>query len=152
MLEFFSKLLSTEGFMPHGHCYLWAPGPFWLTVLADGMIALAYFSIPFLLISFVRRRPEVLHRELFGWFAAFILLCGISHVFSIIGMWKPFYRLEGITLLATGLVSVVTTIKLGLLIPTLVKIPTPEVISTEKSGHGILLTRGSKNETTKVFE
>jgi hypothetical protein len=42
--------------MPHGHCYLWDPGLVRLHVISDFLIAVAYFTIPFTLINFVRRR------------------------------------------------------------------------------------------------
>jgi hypothetical protein len=45
MPEFLRDLLSSDGFMPHGHCYLWRPGVLWLHLLSDALIALAYTSI-----------------------------------------------------------------------------------------------------------
>ena len=125
MLDFFSKLFDTQGFMPHGHCYLWEPGPFWLTVISDTMIVIAYFSIPILLLKFSRRRPDLKLQHIFALFAAFILLCGCSHLLAIVSMWKPFYRLEGIVLFLTGIVSILTAVKVAQLFPTLISIPTP---------------------------
>ena len=29
MREFFRRLFSSDGFMPHGHCYLWSPEIVW---------------------------------------------------------------------------------------------------------------------------
>ena len=48
------RMLSSETFMPHGHCYLWNPALVWLHAVADGLIALAYASIPFVIVYFVR--------------------------------------------------------------------------------------------------
>ncbi len=50
MHEFFTHLLSTQGFDPHGHCYLWKAEILWLHVTSDAVIALAYYSIPIALI------------------------------------------------------------------------------------------------------
>jgi len=50
--------LLEEGFMPHGHCYFWRPDILWLHVISDGIIALAYFSIPVTLLYFLRRRTS----------------------------------------------------------------------------------------------
>ena len=36
-------------FMPHGHCYMWRPDLLWTNVIADGLIALSYVTIPFTL-------------------------------------------------------------------------------------------------------
>jgi hypothetical protein len=58
-MEFFRKLLSSGDFMPHGYCYLWRPGLVWLHLMSDALIALAYFSIPFTLIYFIRKRKDV---------------------------------------------------------------------------------------------
>jgi len=43
---FIDHLFSADGFMPHGHCYLWRPGVLWLHIVSDALITLAYFSIP----------------------------------------------------------------------------------------------------------
>jgi hypothetical protein len=32
--------------MPHGHCYLWTKSLVLIHVISDGLIALAYFTIP----------------------------------------------------------------------------------------------------------
>jgi hypothetical protein len=58
-MEFFRNLLSSNGFMPHGYCYMWKPGLVWLHVVSDSLIALAYFSIPFTLIYFIRKRRDL---------------------------------------------------------------------------------------------
>ena len=33
-----SSMFSTEGFMPHGHCYLWTPSLVWTMVATDTLI------------------------------------------------------------------------------------------------------------------
>ena len=53
MLEFFRRLLAPD-FLPHGTCYLWNPAVLWLNVISDGLIALAYYTIPVLLFVFAR--------------------------------------------------------------------------------------------------
>lgn len=50
-MDFIGRLFSTDGFMPHGMCYMWDPAVIWLHVLSDGFIALAYYSIPLTLVS-----------------------------------------------------------------------------------------------------
>ena len=52
MPDFLQQLFSSDGFMPHGHCYLWNPGLVWLHVVSDALISLAYTSIPFTLVYF----------------------------------------------------------------------------------------------------
>ena len=116
--------------MPHGHCYLWRPDVVWLHVTADALIAAAYFVIPALLIHLVRRRGDLSFNWMFWMFSAFILLCGTTHLFSIVTLWSPIYRLEGLLKLATGVVSVATAIALIPLIPKLVSIPSSSQLAT----------------------
>jgi hypothetical protein len=66
--------------MPHGFCYQWKPALIWLHVVSDGLIALAYFSIPIALIHFVRKRRDVPFGWMFVCFGVFIAACGSTHV------------------------------------------------------------------------
>ena len=46
---------DVNNFMPHGMCYLWRPELVGMHVIADLAIALAYFSIPIVIVLFLRR-------------------------------------------------------------------------------------------------
>jgi hypothetical protein len=76
MPEFLTNLLSAKQFIPHGHCYLWKPGLVWLHIASDLLIALAYYSIPIMLIYFVRQRRDVPFDWIFLLFSSFIVACG----------------------------------------------------------------------------
>lgn len=119
-----SGFFTSTSFMPHGHCYLWRPDILWMHVLSDAMIAMAYFSIPLSLISLVRRRTDVRFSWIFALFAAFILLCGITHITEIWTTWNPAYGLQGLLKLLTGLVSIGTAVLLWSLIPKALSFPT----------------------------
>ena len=70
-MDFLTSLVARNGYLPYGYCFVWSPGLFWTMVIADATIALAYFSIPIALVSFVRRRRDLS----FSWlllFGAFI--------------------------------------------------------------------------------
>lgn len=123
--DFLPKLLSTDGFMPHGHCYQWEPIPFWISVWSDVLIAVSYFAIAILLFVIIRRRRDVKFRGMFLLFSAFILLCGATHLVAMIGMWHPFYRFDALLKLATGLVSGLTAVLLAMKLGAVQKIPTP---------------------------
>ncbi len=113
-------------YMPHGMCLLWEP---WLVMLwagSDLMIFTAYMAIPLALLMVLRRRPDLNHRALVSLFAAFILLCGVTHFMGIVTLWYPIYPITGAVKLATGLVSLATAAMLFRLIPVFVRIPTPE--------------------------
>src|SRR5215217_36451 len=95
MLDRILEFISSRSFMPHGHCYLWRADILWLNVGSDIVIALAYFSIPFSLLYFIRRKNLP-----FSWivsmFAAFILACGLTHVMEVWTTWQPNYGLQGL--------------------------------------------------------
>ena len=59
MPDYLDRVFSSTGFMPHGMCFQWRPDILTLHVIADSLIALAYFSIPFTLLYFVRRRKDL---------------------------------------------------------------------------------------------
>ena len=63
---------DTEGFMPHGYCLMWKPSVFWLSLISDAVIALAYYSIPFVLLYFASHRRDLVFRWVFYMFGIFI--------------------------------------------------------------------------------
>ncbi|HEY4974124.1 MAG TPA: HAMP domain-containing sensor histidine kinase, partial [Steroidobacteraceae bacterium] len=118
MQEIIGWLLSSSGFMPHGHCYLWQPGTLWLNVGSDGLIAGAYYAIPVGLYYLVReRRAEIPYPGILLMFAAFIFLCGSTHVMEIWTVWHPDYRQAGVLKALTGVVSVATMLALFRIMP-----------------------------------
>ncbi len=125
MLNFFSSLFGTD-FMPHGMCYLWRPAMLRLHAISDAMIAAAYFIIPVLLVRLVRKRKYLNFGWMFWMFAAFILLCGTTHVLNIVTIWEPVYRFDGLVKLATGIVSLVTAVALFRMVPLILSLPLPQ--------------------------
>ncbi|MFD2998738.1 ATP-binding protein [Pontibacter toksunensis] len=121
-MEFFQKLFQSD-FMPHGHCYFWKPEILWLTVGGDALTAAAYYSIPLMLLYFAKTRQDLAHKHVFFLFAAFILLCGTTHVLDIWTAWVPTYRLAGVVKMVTGLVSIATAVVLYKSIPAMLAIP-----------------------------
>ena len=123
------RLLDSSTLSPHGICLLWEPELIWLHVVSDAIIAASYFSIPFALSFVVWKRPDFQ----FGWiawsFAAFILACGLTHIFSIYTLWVPIYGIEGIVKAITALASVVTAAILWPLIPKIIAIPSSAQLS-----------------------
>jgi signal transduction histidine kinase/CheY-like chemotaxis protein len=134
MMDFFGWLFSSENFMPHGHCYLWQPATLWLNVGSDAMIATSYFAIPAAIYYFVRRRQtEIAYFWVLLMFAAFILLCGATHVMEIVTVWHPQYRVEGAIKLLTGLVSFATVVTLVWIMPHAMLLKTPRQLQAEVS-------------------
>jgi signal transduction histidine kinase/CheY-like chemotaxis protein len=154
------RLLDSSMFSPHGICLLWEPELIWLHVVSDAVIAVSYFSIPFALAIIVSKRRDFQ----FGWvgwsFAAFIMACGLTHVFSIYTLWVPVYGIEGIVKAITAMASVITALVLWPLIPKIIAIPSSaqlrqayvalEEEGKQRRGAETLLQRFRETEATEM--
>jgi len=125
-MKFIERLFSTNGFMPHGCCYSWNPDVISLHVISDGLIALAYYSIPMTLVYFVCKRKDLAFNWMFICFAIFIVSCGTTHLMEIFNIWHPTYWLSGIIKAITAFASIVTAILLIRLVPLALSLPSPE--------------------------
>lgn len=125
MTEFLRAFLSSAGFIPHGHCYLWKPGLVWLNIVSDASIALAYYSIPVLLIYFVSKRRDLPFNWVFLLFGGFIVLCGTGHLLDIWTLWYPTYWVSSFVKALTALISLFTAAELVPLLPKVLALPSP---------------------------
>src|SRR5271168_3252918 len=91
--------------LPHGFCFLWNPQLLWLHVVSDSLIALSYFLIPLALARIVRRRKDVPFNGVVLCFAAFIILCGATHVMEVVTLWDPIYWVSGLLKAFTAAIS-----------------------------------------------
>jgi PAS domain S-box-containing protein len=126
-----------EMFMPHGMCLLWRPELMSLHVISDALIALAYFTIPFAILRFVRGRDDLepKDRALALLFAIFIAFCGLTHIASIVVLWVPMYIVEGWLKALTAIVSVATAALLTTLVPQALKLPSAGSMRREIAAH-----------------
>jgi signal transduction histidine kinase/ActR/RegA family two-component response regulator len=132
MRDYVDWLFSSPSFMPHGMCYLWQPGTLWLNVASDALVGVAYYAIPFALYYLVHeRRKEIPYPGIILMFAAFIILCGTTHLMEIWTVWHPDYRLAGAIKGVTGIVSVATTFALFKLIPQAMQLRSPSQLQQE---------------------
>ncbi|MCZ0903532.1 hybrid sensor histidine kinase/response regulator, partial [Microcoleus sp. HI-ES] len=120
-----TQFFESGGFIPHGHCYLWQTNLVGLHILSDGLIALAYYSIPIMLIYFVRQRQDPHFQKLFLLFGAFIIACGTTHLMEIWTLWFPIYWVSGGVKAITALISIYTAFELVFLIPSALALPNP---------------------------
>jgi two-component sensor histidine kinase len=125
MLELLNDVFAVGPFIPHGHCYLWLPALVWLHVGTDSLIALAYYVMPIILISFVRKRSDLPFNWMFLMFGAFIIACGTTHVMSVWNLWYPTYWLAGGVKTVTAAVSLATAGLLVPLVPKALALPSP---------------------------
>ncbi|KXS09591.1 hypothetical protein M427DRAFT_220489 [Gonapodya prolifera JEL478] len=108
----------------------WCPSPtdpnlaLFSSVL-DLLIALAYFSIPFELIFFIRRSPHFPFPSVFFMFGAFIASCGATHIVGALVPWPylPLYGAHIAVKLATAAVSLFTAGALLIIIPKAFELP-----------------------------
>jgi signal transduction histidine kinase len=124
MMNMLGELFRTS-YAPHGYCLLWQPWLIWTHAISDGLIALAYFSIPLALITFLRKRQDVVFGGIFWMFAVFILACGATHILSIWNLWHGDYGAEAVVKAITAVASIFTAILLWPLLPKAIALPSP---------------------------
>jgi PAS domain S-box-containing protein len=122
-MDFLQQVFGAGDFMPHGYCYLWHPGLVWLHVISDSLIALSYFTIPFTLLWFVRKRRDLPFSWMFVLFGAFSVARGATHVMEVWSLWHGQYWLAGGLKAVTALASVATAILLVRLVPQALELP-----------------------------
>lgn len=128
--NFFTNLLQI--YVPRNQCMYHEAGLIWLHIASDLLITISYYSIPIALIYFAKRRRDLAYNWIFLMFAFFIILCGTTHIFNIIAIWAPMYRLDGILKLMTGLISIFTAIMLWRLMPHALALPSQIEITQRK--------------------
>ncbi|MGR9116864.1 MAG: response regulator [Gammaproteobacteria bacterium] len=127
-----NALFSLSNATPHGYCLLWKSDLVYLHAISNILIALAYFAMPFVILLFLKRRPDIKHRFLFVIFALFILACGVTHVLNAATIWFPAYYLSGIMLATTAVVSIISAVALIVYFPKLVSLPSVDQLFAAK--------------------
>ncbi|MBD2499607.1 hybrid sensor histidine kinase/response regulator [Anabaena azotica] len=130
MSELWNYIFNSSPFIPHGHCYLWKTDLVWLHIISDGLIAVAYYSIPATLFYFVRRRKDLPFYWIFLLFSGFIVACGTTHLMEILTLWYPTYWTAGFLKAATAIISVFTALALIPLVPQALALPSPAQLAT----------------------
>ena len=121
-----ANLMARNGLLPHGYCFQWSPGLLWTMVTADISIALSYFSIPAVIWTYAKRRPDAQIAGVAAMFVAFIFACGLTHVMDVWTIWQPDYVMQSATKVITATISVATAVALWWLLPQALRIPSPQ--------------------------
>ncbi|MDY7003788.1 MAG: EAL domain-containing protein [Cyanobacteriota bacterium] len=129
MWQLIQNIFSPEQLMPHGQCYLWESSLIWLHASSDALTAIAYYSIPLMLVYFVRQRQDVPFRWIFWMFGAFIASCGTVHLIEVWTLWHPAYWLSGGLKAITAIVSLYTAMEMYPLIPQALELPSPSKLT-----------------------
>jgi signal transduction histidine kinase len=124
MHALFTQAFAPPHFVPHGQCLLWDPPLLWLNVVSDSIVAIAYYSIPLLLIYFVSKRRDLPFRGIFWMFSIFILSCGTTHALDVLTIWYPAYWAAGAAKAMTAIASLVCAVALIPLVARALAIPT----------------------------
>jgi PAS domain S-box-containing protein len=111
--------------LAHATCEAWRSQLFWLNAVADGMIALAHYTVAFTILYFARKRHDLDFRWMVLVFAAFVFACGMTHTLEVWTIWKPACLMEGVVNLGAGLLSVTTAVLLIALVPRALVLPSP---------------------------
>lgn len=117
--------LTGNGFMPHGHCYLWLPGLVALHVSSDVLIWLSYMTISLTIVYIVRKRGDLPFDWMFMAFGGFIIACGFGHLMEVVTLWKPVYWISGSWKALTAAASILTAVLLVVIVPRVRAIPNP---------------------------
>ena len=117
--------LNGNGFMPHGHCYLWMPGLVALHVSSDVLIWLSYMTISLTIVYIVRKRDDLPFDWMFMAFGGFIIACGFGHLMEVVTLWKPVYWISGSWKALTAAASILTAVLLVVIVPRVRAIPNP---------------------------
>ena len=128
MWQLFNESFRTAGLIPHGFCLQWNPKLLWTLVAADSIIAASYFSIPFAIWYFAKKRPDIQFRWLFLLFGLFIISCGITHLLDVLVIWEPNYWANAIAKTLTAALSLGTGVALWLLMPSALSAPSEQVL------------------------
>lgn len=131
ILDYLTRLPSTEGFPARWWCGQWTQFHGWLYILSDLAIWGAYFTIPVILLTFTTRRRDLPFPRIFWLFAAFICACGLTHLLDALMFWWPAYRLTGLVYLITGIISWATVIALIPVIPQAFALRSPKELEKE---------------------
>ena len=118
-------LASLAQYHPHGVCYLWETDLLWTHAISDGLITLAYYSIPIGLVYFVRKRKDLPFDWMFVAFATFILACGTTHAMAVWTLWQPDYWASAGVKIVTAGASLATAALMVPLIPKALALPSP---------------------------
>jgi signal transduction histidine kinase/DNA-binding response OmpR family regulator len=128
-----NNLLVANGFIPHGHCYLWKPSLVWLHLLSDTLIGLAYVAISATLAYLVyKARRNIPFQWVFLAFGLFIVACGSTHFMEVWTLWTPVYWLSGELKLITAVASVTTAVVLPPLVPQVLTLLETAKVSEER--------------------
>jgi len=147
IFEFFEKLFRADSWPARWHCGRWTEFHGWLYIISDVAIWAAYFAIPFFLIRFVKKKPNIPLPSAFWLFGAFILFCGMTHLMDAIIFWWPDYRLSALIRFMTAAISWITVVAIYKFFPVALVLRTSKEFDIE-----LLERKKAENEIKRLNE
>ncbi|TWT38811.1 ANTAR domain-containing protein [Blastopirellula retiformator] len=129
--RFFTKLFDGSDYPARWYCGNWTLETGWLHVISDIAIFGAYFTIPVVLLCFLRQRPDIPFPKIIWLFAAFIFACGFGHLVEAGISWWPVYRFSGLIKALTAAISWATVLVLIRLTPEVLKLPSMAILGQQ---------------------
>jgi signal transduction histidine kinase len=109
---------------PHGACLAWMPELVWLNAVSDAMIAGGFFATALFLGLLIWRRRDLQFAAAFLGFGAYVTVCGLTRLLSILTLWVPAYGVEASAKGIQALMSVgIGAALLLLVLPRLLVLP-----------------------------
>jgi signal transduction histidine kinase/CheY-like chemotaxis protein len=110
--------------IPHGACLDWTQQLIWLNVISDAMIAGGFFATALFLGLLVSRRRDLQFASAFLGFGAYVTVCGVARLLSILTLWVPAYGIEAAVKGVQAVMSVgIAAALLLLVLPRLLVLP-----------------------------
>jgi signal transduction histidine kinase len=79
---------------PHGACLEWQPELIWINAISDALIGGGFFATALFLGLLVWRRRDLQFAAAFLGFGAYVTICGVTRMLSILTLWVPVYGIE----------------------------------------------------------
>ncbi len=128
-----------------------ATGLYWLVLVSDLSIAVAYFAIPAMMAVVLRQRhDDIPYRWLWTLFALFIVACGLTHSTHVLSAATAveYLRVQAAMNLFCALTSVGTAVAFAFILPQIKLLPSPtqqraalEKLVSERTGEKDQLIR-----------
>ena len=154
-MESLFPLSNSNGFMPHGMCFLWQQDILYTQVVADTLTGLAYYGITAALAYIFIKRDDIPYKWLIIPFGILMFFaCGTSHFFSVWTIWNPDFGTQAAIKAMTGIASISTAIILWYLMPKVIALPSPALLrrKNEALGHEVLQRKNAEQKIQQINE
>jgi PAS domain S-box-containing protein len=125
--DIFEEVFSAGALIPQGYFDLWQPGTQWFQIAANVLTAIAYYSIPILLLYQTRTRSTTQFDKLVFYFSVLTIASGTTNVLEIWTIWQSIDWLSGLLKATIAIASVCTVIELRSALPQLLQLPSLRV-------------------------